>query len=197
MFLPTMELPLDPETRALLDSYGFDAELFARLRARMLAGELSTERNRLRGRVEVPAASDVRVLPPPGAKRGALHERGAAAIARRPGRLRRARRAAWPRASAASSRRGHGAARAQLSVAQARRHSPHRARARRARAGVPDVELRHARGDRATRARAEQSDEAPIEVFPQLISLRLDPSGRAVPRARTASPRRTRPVTAI
>src|SRR4051812_32545023 len=91
MFLPKMKrqhdsetrplLEIDVETRALLDGYGFDQELFEGLRAKLLAGELSVDANRVRGKIETPLPGDVRSLPPAGsAARHALAERGQAAI---------------------------------------------------------------------------------------------------------------------
>jgi UTP--glucose-1-phosphate uridylyltransferase len=179
MFLPTMELSLDPATRALLDSYGFDPELFARLRSRMLAGELSTDANRLRVKVELPTPNDVRVLPDAGTDaRRTLHERGAAAIraghvgcvvlaggmATRFGGVVKAAATALPGRSFLS-----------LKLADIRRT------ARTLGARVPVYLMSSFATHEVIQdlVKAEQSDEAPIEVFPQLISLRVDPSGNA------------------
>lgn len=57
---------VDPETQELLDRFGFDAEQFARLRARVADGTLSPESNVLRGVLEPPAEDDVTSLPVPG-----------------------------------------------------------------------------------------------------------------------------------
>jgi UTP--glucose-1-phosphate uridylyltransferase len=59
-------LELDPETRALLDRFGFDEERFESLRARVVSGELSPASNVVRGTVEPPRPEDVVVLPPRG-----------------------------------------------------------------------------------------------------------------------------------
>ena len=54
-----MDLDVDPQTERLLDAFGFDSPLFLELRRRMLAGELSTERNRLHGLIEPPRPRDI------------------------------------------------------------------------------------------------------------------------------------------
>jgi UTP--glucose-1-phosphate uridylyltransferase len=177
MFLPIMELSLDPATRALLDSYGFDAGTFAQLRARMLAGELSTDANRLRAPVELPNANDVRVLPDPNTEaRRALHERGAAAI--------RAGQVGCVVLAGGMATRFGGVVKAAATALPGRsflalKLADIRRTARELGARVP-VYLMSSFATHEVIERmvqAEQSDEAPIEVFPQLISLRLDPSG--------------------
>ena len=57
---------IDAGTRALLDRYGFDAELFESLRARVAAGDLTPDANVVTGRVEPPRDEDVVRLPEPG-----------------------------------------------------------------------------------------------------------------------------------
>lgn len=57
---------VDPETRALLDRFGFDAELFEALRQRVASGELSLESNLVRGTLEPPRPEDITNLPAPG-----------------------------------------------------------------------------------------------------------------------------------
>ena len=57
---------LDPETRATLKRFGFDAQTFEVLRAHVASGELSAESNIVKGRVEPPAEGDVTTLPEPG-----------------------------------------------------------------------------------------------------------------------------------
>ena len=49
-----MQFELDPDTRALLDRYGFDESQFQALRQRFIRGELGVDGNRLRGKVEPP-----------------------------------------------------------------------------------------------------------------------------------------------
>ncbi|MEZ4404015.1 MAG: UTP--glucose-1-phosphate uridylyltransferase [Kofleriaceae bacterium] len=72
---------IDPDTRALLDRFGFDeARLTAAARA--LATGAGAVDNTVAGRVEPPTAADVVTLPPPGSSaRAALHAQGQAAIA--------------------------------------------------------------------------------------------------------------------
>jgi UTP--glucose-1-phosphate uridylyltransferase len=57
---------LDPETRATLERFAFDAETFEDLRSRVTSGELSAEANVVKGSVEPPAEGDVTALPEPG-----------------------------------------------------------------------------------------------------------------------------------
>ncbi|MGE0791618.1 MAG: UTP--glucose-1-phosphate uridylyltransferase [Sandaracinaceae bacterium] len=62
------DLPLDDETRALLHQYGFEAETFRGLRARLRDGRASAESNRVRGTIEPPAPNDVTALPERGSR---------------------------------------------------------------------------------------------------------------------------------
>lgn len=57
---------VDPETRALLERFGFDERLFDVLRRRVASGELSPESNLVRGQIEPPRPADVPRLPAPG-----------------------------------------------------------------------------------------------------------------------------------
>ncbi len=172
-----MELKLDEPTRALLERNRFDADLFAQLRERMLAGELSAANNRLAGTIEAPAEADIRPLPARGeAARQALRERGLAALgagevgcvvlaggmATRFGGVVKAAAEALP-------------GRSFLSLKLADIH----AAAREARARVPVLLMSSfATHDALVEmARAESTDEVPIEVFCQFISLRLTPDG--------------------
>jgi UTP--glucose-1-phosphate uridylyltransferase len=78
-----MQLDLDSDTRALLDRYGFDENQFSTLRQRFVQGEFGADDNRLRGRVEPPAANDLTRLPAPGSEaRNALAARGIEAMRR-------------------------------------------------------------------------------------------------------------------
>jgi UTP--glucose-1-phosphate uridylyltransferase len=51
------------EAAAVLDAFGFDEQLFERLRAKVATGELSPESNLLRGVLEPPSESDLTPLP--------------------------------------------------------------------------------------------------------------------------------------
>jgi UTP--glucose-1-phosphate uridylyltransferase len=57
---------IEPGTRELLDRYGFDAQLFETLRARVASGDLTLDSNIVAGRVEPPRDEDVVRLPEPG-----------------------------------------------------------------------------------------------------------------------------------
>ncbi len=57
---------VDPKVAAVLDEFGFDEQLFERLRARVATGELSAESNLIRGVLEPPAAGELTPLPAPG-----------------------------------------------------------------------------------------------------------------------------------
>ena len=59
------QFEIDSDTRALLDRYGFDEAQLEGLRERFIRGELGVETNRVQGRVEPPAASDLTRLPAP------------------------------------------------------------------------------------------------------------------------------------
>jgi UTP--glucose-1-phosphate uridylyltransferase len=80
MFQP-LDAELDPATRALLAHFGFERETFARLRARLAAGQAEDRDNRLVGPLAAPEAGDVFRLPPLGSsERLRLHERGLAEL---------------------------------------------------------------------------------------------------------------------
>ncbi len=59
---------VDAGTRAVLERFGFDAETFETLRARVASGELSASSNVVRGHVEPPREDDVVPLPEPGSE---------------------------------------------------------------------------------------------------------------------------------
>lgn len=60
---------VDPEARAVLERFGFDAARFDELRRRVASGELSSRGNVVPGVVEPPAAGDVAVMPEEGSER--------------------------------------------------------------------------------------------------------------------------------
>jgi UTP--glucose-1-phosphate uridylyltransferase len=172
-----MELELDTETQALLETYGFERELFARLRARYLSGELTTDANRLSGRVEPPAASDVRALPLPSSDAHALlRERGLRAL--------RAGEVGCVVLAGGMATRFGGVVKAAVEALDGRsflelKLADIRRVAKTLGTRVPVYLMSSfATHDALERlAHAEQSEEAPIEVFPQLISLRISPDG--------------------
>ena len=59
-------MDVDRETAAVLERFGFDEALFESLRARVTAGELSSESNLIRGSIEPPDEGDLTRLPAPG-----------------------------------------------------------------------------------------------------------------------------------
>ena len=61
-----MKRVVDRATQAVLDQFGFDAELFEALRTRVRSGELSPESNVVRGDVEPPSEDDITHVPAPG-----------------------------------------------------------------------------------------------------------------------------------
>ena len=113
---------LDPETRATLERFGFDAATFEALRARVASGELSADANVVKGRVEPPRTGDVTTLPEPGsAEWEAARAAGLAALARGAGRAGRARRRHGDALRRRREGRGRGGRRAQLPLVEARR----------------------------------------------------------------------------
>lgn len=71
-------LQLNPSQAALLERYGFDADCFARLQARLRSGDFELAANRVRGPVTAPEAADWQSWP---TVDGDLRTRGEAAIA--------------------------------------------------------------------------------------------------------------------
>jgi UTP--glucose-1-phosphate uridylyltransferase len=59
-------IEVDAATRAVLDRFGFDEQLFDALRARVASGELTPESNVVHGAIEAPREGDVTRLPEPG-----------------------------------------------------------------------------------------------------------------------------------
>ncbi len=173
----TMEHDLDPKTKLLLDTYGFDRELFERLRGAMLRGELSVAQNRVSGSLEPPGEHQVSVLPASdGPVRRELHERGLSA-------LRNGEVGCVVLAGGMATRFG-GVVKAVVEALPGRSFlSLKLADIRRAaqRAGRPvPVYLMSSFATHEVLlelARAEHSEELPIEVFPQFISLRVSPDG--------------------
>jgi UTP--glucose-1-phosphate uridylyltransferase len=60
-----MTVDVDPQTRAILDRFGFDEQRFELLREKVSNGELSAASNVLRGCVEPPRESDLTPMPAP------------------------------------------------------------------------------------------------------------------------------------
>src|SRR5580765_6711245 len=63
MPVPMVDIAFDPETRALLDRFGFDGETFERLRERLRQEGRRPEHNALAGPVTPPEPGDLAELP--------------------------------------------------------------------------------------------------------------------------------------
>lgn len=171
------DFDVDAETRALLDAYGFDAELFATWRARLRSGEARRDAGRLTSSVEPPTETDLRRLPRPGTReRAQLAARGEAAI--RGGEV-----GAVVLAGGMATRFG-GVVKAGVE-ALARRSflslklGDVRKQAERLSGRLPVLLMSSfaTHAELEALAQGEQSDAAPVTVFPQLVSLRLAPDG--------------------
>jgi len=172
-----MLLELDADTTALLARHRFDEALFQRLRADMLAGVLSGQHNRVRGRLGPPEERDIIVLPAPGsAERAALEARGCEALA--------AGRVGCVVMAGGMATRFGGVVKAAVEVLPGRsflslKLADVRGAARRTSGHVPVFVMSsfatHAELERLIVP--EQSEVAPIEVFCQFVSLRLSPDG--------------------
>jgi UTP--glucose-1-phosphate uridylyltransferase len=173
----TLDLDIDAETQRLLQAYGFDRALFEQLREDFLAGKLSLENNRIRGRVDPPASRELRVLPPPGsAARLALAEQGLAAL--------RANQVGCVVLAGGMATRFGGVVKAVVDALPGRsflalKLADIRGVARQTGCRVPVYLMSSFATHEVLQslAEAEQSDEAPITVFPQFISLRLQADG--------------------
>lgn len=172
-----MKFEIDRETQVLLETYGFDRELFEQLRARMLAGEMTPESNRLHVPLLAPGGADIQVLPASGTvERAALHERGLAALA--------AGEVGCVVLAGGMATRFGGVVKAEVEVLPGRsflslKLADVRRMAREAKAIIP-VYIMSSFATHApllAMAAAEQSEQAPIEVFPQFVSLRLTADG--------------------
>lgn len=168
---------LSPETVSLLERYGFDKKTFELLQKKLVSGELSDATNRLTGRVEPPAAGDVRPLPALGtSERKALAARGEQAI--REGKV-----AAVVLAGGMATRFG-GVVKAAVEVARGKtfldlKLADIRASAERAGGRVTTYLMTSFATDAEVSrlARAATSTAAPVETFSQFVSLRLDKDG--------------------
>jgi UTP--glucose-1-phosphate uridylyltransferase len=166
---------ITPDTQALLDRYGFSAEIFEALRARLARGQASDEQNRIRGKVEAPQSQDVFALPPLGsAARAELVELGNQAI--REGKV-----AAVVLAGGMATRFG-GVVKAAVEVARGKtfldlKLADIQARARHVGGRVPTYLMTSFATDADVRRMAERatSPEVPVHTFAQFISLRLTP----------------------
>jgi len=172
-----MPLDLDPDTRALLERYGFDAALFNSLRERFTSGALGVEANRIRGRVEAPREGDVQRLPPLESEaRKQLAARGLEA-------LKRGEVGCVVLAGGMATRFGGVVKAAVPAIGQRTflnlKLGGIRRTAERAQARVPVYVMTSFATDAEIRKllAAEQGPFTPASAFAQLISLRLRPDG--------------------
>lgn len=170
---------MDAKTRKLLDQFGFEENVFRSLCARLASGGNDDAQNRVKGKVEVPAASDVTALPAKGTKEHAeLHALGLSAIAR--GEV-----AAVVLAGGMATRFGGvvkaavdalpGKSFLDLKIAQVERVADT------ASASVPVYLMTSFATDAEIRRLAEKHTHprVPITCFAQAISLRVTPSGES------------------
>lgn len=168
-----MNLEIDSETQALLEKYAFDRPLFERLRGQLLASELTVEANRLRVPVQPLQASDVRPLPGSHDRaRQPLEASGRAAL--------RAGQVGCVVLAGGMATRFGGVVKAAVDALPGRsflelKLADIRRVARELGTSVPVYLMSSfaTHADLLTMAKQAQSDEAPIEVFPQFVSLRL------------------------
>jgi UTP--glucose-1-phosphate uridylyltransferase len=171
------DLSLSAESVSLLERYGFERKTFELLRQRLASGELGDDSNRLRGRVEPPAAGDVRPLAPVDSdERSALVTRGEQAI--REGRI-----AAVVLAGGMATRFG-GVVKAAVPVTRGKtfldlKLADIHASANRASGSVPTYLMTSFATDAEVSrlARAASTERAPVETFAQFVSLRLNRDG--------------------
>lgn len=162
---------LDGPSRALLQRYHFDEATFEALRERLRAGRAGPAHNRIRGDVEPPAAGDVRSLPPPGTEeRSHLTRVGGAAIA--------AGQVGSVILAGGMATRFGGVVKATAPALDDRtflelKLRDVRAAARRAGGHVPIFLMSSFATDEALREATDDDDD--VEVFAQLVSLRLTP----------------------
>ena len=167
----------DAETQALLQRNAFDPETFEKLRKRLVSGEASDEHNRIRGRVAPPSDGEIVALPPRESDAfRQLAARGREAI--RAGKV-----GAVVLAGGMATRFG-GVVKAVVEVVDGRsfldvKLTEIRRTARDAGGRVPVYLMTSfATDDEIARlANEASSEDAPVESFRQLISLRLTPDG--------------------
>lgn len=172
-----MQLDLDSETTALLDASGFDRQLFASLRDRFLAGELSAERNFVAGALSVPNDRDIRALPARGsAEHKRLEELGTRAIT--------AGEVGCIVLAGGMATRFGGVVKAAVPAVAGRsflalKLADIRKAAERAGGRVHVLLMSSFATHKALcdLAQSEQSEHLRVEVFQQLISLRIAPDG--------------------
>ncbi|HSN83574.1 MAG TPA: UTP--glucose-1-phosphate uridylyltransferase [Polyangiales bacterium] len=168
---------IDAETAQLLQRYGFEDIPFDSLRKRLIEGQLGPAQNRIQGRVEPPHEGDLLALPPLGGEvRQTLAERGERAM--RDGAV-----GAVILAGGMATRFG-GVVKAAVEVLEGQSFLELKlediaATAERSGGIVPVYLMTSFATDDAVREMADSlsTEQCPISVFPQFISLRLTPEG--------------------
>lgn len=164
----------DEQTSSLLQTFGFDAELFASLRARLAAGTARDD-NAIRGAIAPPRDGDVTALPE-GARRAELEARGRAAI--------EAGEVGVVVLAGGMATRFGGVVKASVEAAAGQTFLELKLRdvaaaAERAGGRVPAYLMTSFATDAEVAACAAKlsTERVPARAFPQLISLRLTPEG--------------------
>ena len=168
---------LDPETRVLLDEYGFDERQFEDLRARLRDGAAGVGRNQIAGVIAAPAPSDMHRLPARGsAERAVLEARGLDAL--------RAGEVGCVVLAGGMATRFGGVVKACVDCLPGRtflalKLADVRRSAEQALVPVPVLMMSSFATHAELCAAVErvQSPLAPVDVFPQFVSLRLAPDG--------------------
>jgi UTP--glucose-1-phosphate uridylyltransferase len=166
---------VDSATREILERFGFDAERFDILRGRVASGELTPVSNVLRGRIEPPEPGDVIPLPVAG-DRGYEEAHAAGAAALRSGRI-----AHVVLAGGMATRFG-GVVKAVVDVFPGRSFldlalSATAALERSLGARIPTCVMSSFATDEVLREHVRGLPVPVPHVFPQLVSLRLEPDG--------------------
>jgi len=172
-----LQAEVDASTLQLLSRFGFDEAVFERLRRRLIEGRAEDADNRVCGRLDPPDTGDMVVLPPRGSReREALTSAGRATLAR--GEV-----CAVVLAGGMATRFG-GMVKAGVEVLPGATFLDLKLRNFKQLAQGLQISLpvllmtSFATDTEVTRlARAESGGALDVQTFPQLISLRLEPSG--------------------
>lgn len=169
--------PIDAETRALLDEYGFDEALFEEFRTRLREGAAGSGRNQIAGVLAPPTRQDLRRLPVRGTpERHELEGRGLEAL--------RAGEVGCIVLAGGMATRFGGVVKACVDCFPGRtflalKLADVRRTAEQALATVPVLMMSSfaTHSELCAAVAREDSPLAPVEVFSQFVSLRLSPDG--------------------
>jgi UTP--glucose-1-phosphate uridylyltransferase len=172
-----LDIAFDPDTRALLDRFGFDGETFERLRERLRREGRRSEHNAIAGQVTPPEPGDLVDLPIAGTPaRAALHGRAVRALA--------AGEVGVVILAGGMATRFGGVVKAAAEVVDGRSFLDVKlgdvaAVAERTGARVPVYLMASFATADAVRVLGEirQTKQVPIETFTQFVSVRLTPQG--------------------